>query len=374
MPAEILKLSDRNGRAAALDRAARLLTDGGIVVFPTETVYGVAASAARDDAVNRLRAVKGRAGEQPFTVHVGSREQAEQFVVEPSVIGKRLMAKSWPGPVTLLFAVPDPVRAAIHARLSAEGRRAIYREGRVGLRFPDDTIAMDLLRDCSAPIIASSANHAGQPPPTDAESAAAQLGDDVDLILDGGRSRYGRASTIVSVNGKNYQVVREGVFDERTINRLAALNILFVCTGNTCRSPMAEAITRQIFADRLHCAPADLPEHGVQIASCGISAAGGMPAADHAVAVLSQRGIELGRHRAQPATPSLLHSADFIFTMTESHRRAVLELLPSAESRVSRLDKQGDIEDPVGGDLADYARSADHITDCITQRLGDLSP
>src|SRR5690606_72514 len=145
-----------------------MLADGALGAFPTETVYGLGCNAANDDAVQRLRKVKGRAGEQPVTVHVGTRGDAEPFPLDPPAVPRRFMIKGWPGPLTLLIPTPDPTRLAAWKQLGDEGRNAIFSGGSVGLRFPDDSIAASLLAAAHCPVIASSANFTGRPPPVDA--------------------------------------------------------------------------------------------------------------------------------------------------------------------------------------------------------------
>ena len=269
MAREMIALNLESPDWAQIDRAAHALANGALVVFPTETVYGLAVNAVHAASVERLRDVKGRAAEQPFTVHIGRRSDCEDFVPDLSPMGRRFIRKAWPGPLTIVFPVEDPKQARVHHLLSGPGAESVYRENTVGIRFPDHRIAERLLASAGAPIIATSANIGGQPAPTDADAVRQSLGDRVDLILDGGPTRYRRASTIIALNGQGYRVVREGVFDERMIRRFATVDILFVCTGNTCRSPMAAAFCRQMIAERLGCRPEELASRGVVVHSAG---------------------------------------------------------------------------------------------------------
>jgi protein-tyrosine phosphatase len=145
--------------------------------------------------------------------------------------------------------------------------------------------------------------------------------------------------------------------------------ILFVCSGNTCRSPMAEALARQIVADRLKVSPNDLVDKGYVIASAGVIAAPGGRATGPAVAVIDQLGGDLSKHRSRPLSPELIHQADAIFVMGENHRRAVLAMAPNAAARVHLLDPTGDIEDPIGGDVALYLSLARRLNTLIEDRL-----
>ncbi len=368
MTAEYVQISAETPDPQALRRAADLLAAGGLVAFPTETVYGLAASAARDDAVRRLSSVKGRDAKQPFTVHVGRREDAEAYAVDIPAPARRLMTKAWPGPLTLILPVPDPARAAAYPRLSPAGRESIYPEGSVGLRLPDHLVARELLAAADCPVVASSANFSGDHPPTEAGPVREQLADRIDLILDAGPARYARASTIVAFHGDAYRLVRPGVLDERTIRRLATLNILFVCTGNTCRSPMAEGLFKKLVAEKLGCPTDELPARGIVIESAGTLGGGGR-ASREAVEVCRRRGVDLSAHASRGLSVELIRSADNIYTMAKHHLEVVRSLAPRHAAKAEPLDPDHDIADPIGGTEEEYARVADLIEAALRRRL-----
>jgi tRNA threonylcarbamoyl adenosine modification protein (Sua5/YciO/YrdC/YwlC family) len=372
MKTEILTIDPAQGVGKDIARVAEALGEGALVVFPTETVYGLAANAANERAVERLRAVKGRAASQPFTVHIGRRDDVQRFVPEISPVGRRLITKGWPGPLTLIFQVDEPRRTAVYSSLPAIGVESIYREGSVGLRFPDDPVAVQLLSSVAAPVIASSANYSGRPPPLTAEDALADLDGQVDFVISAGRTRYGRASTIVSLNSKGYSISRAGVFDDRTIRRLAGYTILFVCTGNTCRSPIAEGLARDVLARRLSTTPDGLEDRGIFVLSAGTMAGSSTAAAPEAVAVCRARGIDISRHATQGLSRELISAADRIYAMTGQHQATILAIDPSAASKTELLDPSGDIADPLGGGQEDYTVCADRIASVLGQRLSEV--
>ncbi len=159
------------------------------------------------------------------------------------------------------------------------------------------------------------------------------------------------------------------MYDERIIDRLLRTTILFVCSGNTCRSPMAEAIARRYLAERLSILPQDLEKRGISVTSAGSFAMPGSPAAPQAVEALRAMGLDLSRHRSRPLSVELIHQADFIYTMSRSHANAVSSLVPGAAAKVSALDPERDIDDPIGGDLSLYTQVADQLKNLIEKRL-----
>ncbi len=373
MATEIIAVKSAADSKIEIQRAAEALAAGSLVAFPTETVYGLAASAASEEGVERLRRVKGRDAQQPFTVHIGRRDDCEKFAPELSPLARRFIRKGWPGPLTLVLPVDDPRKAPIHSTLSPPGQQAVYKDGTVGVRFPDHPVAIALLTAVDAPIIASSANLSGQAPPHDADSVRAALGDQADFLLDAGPSRFRKGSTIVAVNRSGYRLLREGVLDERTIRRFAALHILFVCTGNTCRSPMAEGMFKKMVADKLGCPVAELTERGIYVQSAGTMAFGGGSASREAVEVCKRLEIDISGHQARALTVDLIHPADYIYTMGAHHLEMVRSLAPSDIGKAAVLDPEQDISDPVGGTMDDYERVAEKIREALRRRLEEVA-
>ena len=373
MKAKTLKLDADTPDDSLIREAADCLARGGLVAFPTETVYGLGADATHPDALARLREVKERPAGKPFTLHVGSRSAVERFVPELHGVARRLADKAWPGPLTLIFHVDDPTQAPAIQDAGKDHVPAIYHDGTIGIRYPDDRTAVAVLRQANVPIVAASANPAGRPPPVDAEEIAETLGNRIDLILDAGRTRYAKASTIVRANRDHYEILREGVIDERTVRRLTRVHFLVVCTGNTCRSAMAEGLLRRLLADRLGCKDDELADRGYHVESAGTAAFGGAPASEQAVDVLEARGIDLRGHRSQPLDAARIRRCDYLFAMTASHLGAIERMVPDFRGVARRLGKE-DIEDPIGGDGDVYVRCADRIETALKKQLEEVSP
>lgn len=182
-----------------LDRAVQVLRAGGLVAFPTETVYGLGADASNPAAVRRVFEVKRRPPTHPLIVHVRSAEAIDRWAVEVPRAARLLAEACWPGPLTMLLrrapTVPDEVTG---------GRDT------VGLRVPDHPLALALLERFGGGIAAPSANRFGRVSPTTAADVVADLGDEVDLVLDGGPCAVGVESTIVDLTSGEPEVLRPG--------------------------------------------------------------------------------------------------------------------------------------------------------------------
>lgn len=182
-----------------ISRAAAILRAGGVVAFPTETVYGLGASAFDERAVARVFEIKGRPRFDPLIVHVSGLEAAAALAADIPPAVERLARRHWPGPLTLVLpkhpVVPDLVTAGLPT---------------VAVRCPRHPVALELLREVGGPIAAPSANRFGGLSPTTAEAAAEQLGEGPDLILDGGPCAVGVESTIVAFEPDGPVMLRPG--------------------------------------------------------------------------------------------------------------------------------------------------------------------
>lgn len=367
MPVEVQRYSDQTDPEALLDRAAAALDAGNLVVLPTETVYGAAGRLDRPAAVKKLREFR-QDSTGPFTIHVPDAAAAEQIIGELSPLAKRMTQKLWPGPVAMVFDVRPERRAALAKQIGL-AEADLFTGGTITLRCPSHAAAIEVLERTGGPVALSRVEVRTGDAPFD-EALIASLDDKVALVIDDGRTRFSKPSTIVRVEGDSFRVVREGVYDERIIKRQLETTILFVCSGNTCRSPMASALATRLLKDRYHLnAEADLDAAGIRVLSAGTFAMPGLRATPQAVDAVAGLGADLSGHRSRQLTAELIHSADFIFTMGRSHAQSAIAMSPSAASRVIPLDPARDVEDPIGADVQIYRDLAGQFVPLIESRL-----
>jgi L-threonylcarbamoyladenylate synthase len=210
---------------ADISGAAETLRRGGLVAFPTETVYGLGADADNAAALARLYAVKGRPGEHPVIVHVGAPAQLDEWAADVPVAARRLGEALWPGPLTLV------VRRAARVLDGVTGGGDT-----VGVRVPDQPIALALLRAFAGGIAAPSANRFGNVSPTTADDVRADLGHDVDVVLDDGPCTVGVESTIVDCTGDELVILRPGGVTRGLVEKVSAQKVVVGREGLT-RAP-----------------------------------------------------------------------------------------------------------------------------------------
>ena len=198
MNTKIAILNENNIKQNIIDEAGRIIAEGGLVAFPTETVYGLGANALDKDAVEKIFKAKGRPQDNPLIVHVAD-FNIELLVKEIPCMAKEIMNRYWPGPITLLFNKSDLVPETTTAGLNT-----------VGIRMPSNLIAIKLIKAAGTPIAAPSANISGRPSPTDVESCIEDLSGKIEYILGGDKSQVGLESTIVDCTCTPLCILRPG--------------------------------------------------------------------------------------------------------------------------------------------------------------------
>jgi protein-tyrosine phosphatase len=241
----------------------------------------------------------------------------------------------------------------------------------VALRVPDHPLTLEVLKRAAGPVFGTSANPSGKEEARTAEEVRAYF-PDLACVLDGGRGRIGVASSVVRIAESGaIRVLREGAVPREEILEAAPWSILCVCTGNTCRSPMAAALFRHELAQESGVATDALEAAGFRIGSAGLSAPVGAPVSRDALAVLLGRGVQGGpEHRSRRLDAALVEEADLVYVMTRAHKEQLVAFHPEARSRTHLLDPDGrDIEDPYGGSPRDYRECFRVLRAAIRKRV-----
>ncbi len=338
---------------ALIDKAAKIILDGGIVALPTETVYGLAVLADKQCAVDRLYSIKKRSRDKPFSFALGSKDDAvNNYLDVLPPFGYRLIEKFWPGPLTLVYYQRG------------------FSEKKIGIRVPSNIIAEEILKKVEKAVFLPSANISGEKDPIAISEVEDSFDGAIDLIVDGGECICSQPSTVLDLTTGPFKLLREGVVLESDMAKIfTRKRILFVCTGNTCRSPLAQLMLdkylsreRTYFLDRY------------EIISRGISAVFGLSASDSVVSILKdEESIDARRFFSKRLDRYTLLSSDLIFTMEDAQKNHLLKLEPTIEGRVFNLKKflspglERDIPDPIAGSYETYENVYSLIKEAVLE-------
>jgi L-threonylcarbamoyladenylate synthase len=331
-------------RAAAPDDLARqtaqALATGALVAVPTEAGYVLAADPA---ALSNPARPSGLPDALSVSRLDGFFDPAQFFArTEPTPAERVLAGRLWPGPVGWVDD-GSPFPAWVPAHMAAASVLAA-RQAPLALFEMDDGRPVDL----------------------------AALGDALAVVVTDDPPRPGPV-TLIRPNDNRWAVVRRGVMTEAAIREALTRRIVFVCTGNTCRSPMAEGLFKRRLADRLGCAIDELPARGFVVSSAGLSAGPGDPAAPESADVLRAMGVDLSGHRSRPCSADLIARADDVIAMTRSHLLSLVGNYPVLNGALRLLcGPDGDLDDPIGGGPDVYRKCARTIHQHVDRLLTEM--
>ena len=371
MHTKTVKLDATKIDSTQINKAATLVDAGGLVAFPTETVYGIACR-VKSDSLARLNDIKGRESNKYYTLHIGQKSDVNKYVPTIGLRIKKLIKNAWPGPLTIVFALDRKDIDKQKKKLEKEVFEELYNNTSIGIRCPDDAVAAMLLQAIHNPVVAPSANIAGQPPAFEADEVLAQLSGQIELLLDAGACKYKKSSTVVKIGKTGLEILRPGVFSQADLETMSTVNFLFVCTGNTCRSPMAEWIFRKYLAEKLRCKVDQLHKIGYKVSSAGVMDMAGLPASAGAITACSAKGIEITAHGSKGLTKELIEQSDLIFAMERIHWERIISLVPGAADKCFLLAGDKGISDPIGHPQEFFNSCAEMIEASVKERISEF--
>lgn len=348
----------------AIHMIVQALAEGKVVGLPTETSYVLAASCLKTEAAGQIAGYAANTAGATLSLIVRSGEEIRDYCPTLSPVGHRLVSRGLPGPLVVELACDDP-SSLVHQLDKGLVPELLTDDKYLGLRLPSHEAIQQAMRLLRGPVIACELIHDSQ------VASSLQAADQASpefcgFLVDDGNCHFAAPPSRVRIEENRCTLIESGAANADKLQRMTQLAILVVCTGNTCRSPMAGALLTNLLKEKFTAAAGKtlLPFY---VGTAGISAFPGSPASQQAKVAMKRRGLNLTDHSSTPVTQHSIQQADLVLSMTQSHRAAILDAIPEAVEKVKLVSGgKGDVSDPFGGSQAVYDACADQIEGFLT--------
>lgn len=347
--------------------AVQAIVEGHLVAIPTETTYLIATSGISETGAEKMRLVS-QACQSPTSpaLLVRGLEEVYDYALEFSPTAERIARRAWPGPVKLASPVPADIRqtGSLLNELPPTCQQLLAFDDSQLLTVcsPSHDSIQQIRQLLPGPLITVEACDASGAYVTDVKS----IGTDVLLAIDDGPTHYQSAASWVRIEYGTCSLISAGAVDQKNLETMSRFTVVFVCTGNTCRSPLAEKMMERRLSERWHAENGANIPMPIDVTSAGIAAMPGSPASENSQVIARENKLTLDDHRSRPFSEQLLESADLVLTMTGRHRAAIIDRWPQAAEKVFPLSGgNSEIADPFGSPLNVYRQCSTEIGECL---------
>lgn|GEM_PF-211707 len=331
-----------------IDQVVEVLKNNGLVILPTDTVYGLFTKAFNDSTYIRIEAIK-KSRNTPYSVTFSNTKAMFEWYGSVDLIRRNIIGELTPGPVTVVLPYIDKVPSKFH-----------YPEHGVGLRVGSNEVLNRVMDNLDFPLWSTSANKAGDVAPVRLSEVGALLMQRIDSSIDGGDSDYLTSSDVIDLRKRPFSLLRKGPWYQKIDKILSKTEdefyIVVVCTGNLCRSPLAEYLIKRKMDS--------IPNANVVVESAGVYAVEGYPATEEMVIQGHRLNVDLAAHAAQKLTHAIIERAGLILSVSPWHSNKIISDHPQAAQKIRLLGEhinQDEIEDPYQRGEEAYIESADFI-------------
>lgn len=319
------------------------IATGSVMVLPGDCGYVALINPAGPNVETQLAALNAVRETTPAVLAWGPDDPAGLGLTLP-LGGHRLLSRGWPAP--LIIEVPG--QPEWPASWTKAVRQAVWVEEKVRFRCPEHPLFDAIAPALEMPTLVVDSFL------STAEELIDALDDPSTVAVSSSKLSVEEKPTVVTVGKTGWKITEQGSLSADEVEKLASRIILFVCTGNTCRSPLAEGLAKKLLADRLKCEIAELPSRGFWVLSAGVAASSGNPAATESIAVAAELGSDLSQHESRPVNPQLLAAADEAIAMTRNHAHTLISRYAGIGPEPILLCGDEDLDDPIGAGLGVY--------------------